>query len=202
MGYRNYFYLVDKSLVETVKEMSQSSLLSFASDRGAEVEDGYIWLFDPKFLELKEVFKFGKLYWDDTIQLINSTGHKLFTNTLVWERFEDYQPYVVGKEGLLKAIEIYKRKIIDSYEDLLKDGAEYALPFGYNIKVDNIKSVDKLVEFVQDKLRWWKVCGAIDLDESHEWLSSSWEYEHVIFDLVRLYKYIDWDKYTLIFLGR
>lgn len=39
MGYRNYFYLVDKSLVETVKEMNQSSLLSFASDRGAEVED-------------------------------------------------------------------------------------------------------------------------------------------------------------------
>lgn len=32
MGYRNYFYLVDKSLVETVKDMSQSSLLSFASD--------------------------------------------------------------------------------------------------------------------------------------------------------------------------
>lgn len=28
MGYRNYFYLVDKSLVETVKEMNQSSLLS------------------------------------------------------------------------------------------------------------------------------------------------------------------------------
>lgn len=28
MGYRNYFYLVDKSLVETVKDMSMSSLLS------------------------------------------------------------------------------------------------------------------------------------------------------------------------------
>lgn len=114
----------------------------------------------------------------------------------------DYSPYVVGKEGLLKAIEIYKRKIIDSYEDLLKDGAEYALPFGCNVKVDDIKSVDKLADFVQDKLTWWKGLGVIDLDESHEWLSKSWQYEHQIFDLVRLYKSIDWNKYTLIFLGR
>lgn len=37
---------------------------------------------------------------------------------------------------------------------------------------------------------------------SHEWLSKSWQYEHQIFDLVRLYKSIDWDKDTLIFLGR
>ena len=49
---------------------------------------------------------------------------------------------------------------------------------------------------------WWKGLGVIDLDESHEWLSKSWQYEHNIFDLVRLYKSIDWDKYTLIFLGR
>ena len=78
MGYRNYFYLVDKSLVETVKEMSLSSLLSFASDRGAEVEDNYVWILDPKFLNLKEVFEFGKLYWDDTISQIESTGYPMF----------------------------------------------------------------------------------------------------------------------------
>lgn len=202
MGYRNYFYLVDKSLVETVKEMSLSSLLSFASDRGAEVEDDYVWTLDPKFLNLKEVFEFGKLYWDDTISQIESTGYPMFQDAEVWKSMYDYSPYVVGKEGLLKAIEIYKRKIIDSYEDLLKDGAEYALPFGCNVKVDDIKSVNKLAEFVQDKITWWKGLGVIDLDESHEWLSNSWQYEHQIFDLVRLYKSIDWDKYTLIFLGR
>ena len=202
MGYRNYFYLVDKSLVETVKDMSMSSLLSFASDRRAEVEDNYVWILDPKFLNLKEVFEFGKLYWDDTISQIESTGYPMFQDAEVWKSMYDYSPYVVGKEGLLKAIEIYKRKIIDSYEDLLKDGAEYALPFGCNVKVDDIKSVDKLAEFVQDKITWWEGLGVIDLDESHEWLSKSWQYEHEIFDLVLLYKSIDWDKYTLIFLGR
>lgn len=202
MGYRNYFYLVDKSLVETVKEMSQNSLLSFASDRGAEVEDGHIWIFDPNFLDLKEVFEFGKLYWDDTISQIESTGYPMFQDAEVWESMYDYSPYVVGKEGLLKAIEIYKRKIIHSYEDLLKDGAEYLLPFGCTVKVDDIKSVDKLAEFIQEKLTWWKRLGVIDLDESHEWLSKSWQYEHQIFDLVRLYKSIEWNKYTLIFVGR
>lgn len=201
MGYRNYFYLVDKSLVETVKGMSQSSLLSFASDRGARVEDDHVWILDPKFLDLKEVFEFGKLYWDDTISQIQSTGYPMFQDAEVWESMYDYSPYVVGKEGLLKAIEIYKRKIIDSYEDLLKDGAEYVLPFGATVKADDIKSVDKLAEFVQDKITWWKGLGVIDLDESHERLSKSWQYEHQIFDLVRLYKSIDWDKYTLIFLG-
>lgn len=179
-----------------------SSLLSFASDRGAEVEDDYVWILDPKFLNLKEVFEFGKLYWDDTISQINSTGSPMFQDAEVWKSMCDYSPYVVGKEGLLKAIEIYKRKIIDSYEDLLKDGAEYAFPFGCTVKADDIKSVDKLAEFVQDKITWWKGLGVIDLDESHERLSKSWQYEHNIFDLVRLYKSIDWDKYTLIFLGR
>ena len=84
----------------------------------------------------------------------------------------------------------------------MRPNSEYALPFGCTVKADDIKSVDKLAEFVQDKITWWKGLGVIDLDESHERLSKSWQYEHNIFDLVRLYKSIDWDKYTLIFLGR
>lgn len=39
------------------------------------------------------------------------------------------------------------------------------------------------------------------LIEDMEEISSSWSFEYHIFELVRLYKSIDWDKYTILFYG-
>lgn len=42
MGYRHYFYLVDKKDVEKVKDKNYDKLLLIAKEYGAEVEDdGY-----------------------------------------------------------------------------------------------------------------------------------------------------------------
>lgn len=201
MGYRHYFYLVDKSKCEEVKNMTLNELCDYAKSEGVEVEDGCFYFNDEKFLDKKRIFEFGKLYWDDTADRIYSKGEPLFTDKEVQEDVSDYDPYVVGKPGVLEAIEIYKRKIIESYKDLLVDGGVQLLPGGFSIGREDIKSIDKVREFIHEKLKWWELFGAIDLDETHESISDSYQYEHQIFELVRLYKSIDWETKTVLFYG-
>lgn len=188
MGYRHYFYLVDKSKCEAIRNMTMSELCNYAKSEGVEGGDGWFSFNDNKFLDKKEIFEFGKLYWDDTADRIYSKGEPLFTDKEVQKRVSDYVPYVVGKPGLLEAIKIYKRKIIESYKDLLVDG-------------EDIKSIDKIRDFIHERLKWWERLGAIDLDETHESISDSYQYEHQIFELVRLYKSIDWETKTVLFYG-
>lgn len=201
MGYRHYFYLVDKSKCEEVKNMTLNELCDYAKSKGVEGGDGWFSFNDNKFLDKKEIFEFGKLYWDDTADRIYSKGEPLFTDKEVQEDVSDYDPYVVGKPGVLEAIEIYKRKIIEAYKNLLVDGGKQFLPGGFFIERDDIKSIDKIRDFITEKLKWWERLGAIDLDETHESISGSWQYEHQIFELVRLYKSIDWETKTVLFYG-
>lgn len=201
MGYRHYFYLVDKSRCEAIRNMTMSELCNYAKSEGVEGGDGWFSFNDNKFLDKKEIFEFGKLYWDDTADRIYSKGEPLFTDKEVQEDVSDYDPYVVGKPGVLEAIEIYKRKIIEAYKNLLVDGGKQFLPGGFFIERDDIKSIDKIRDFIHERLKWWERLGAIDLDETHESISGSWQYEHQIFELVRLYKAIDWETKTVLFYG-
>lgn len=201
MGYRHYFYLVDKSKCEAVKNMTLNELYDYAKSGGVEVEDGWFYFGDDKFLDKKRIFEFGKLYWDDTADRIYSKGEPLFTDKEVQKNVSDYLPYVVGKPGVLEAIEIYKRKIIEGYKDLLVDGGKQFLPVGFSIEWDDIRSIDKIRDFIHERLKWWERLGAIDLDETHESISDSYQYEHQIFELVRLYKSIDWETKTVLFYG-
>lgn len=203
MGYRHYFYKADKAEVEKVKDMTYDKLFKYAKEKGCEIydeEDNYFDFSDKKFLNQKEVFEFGKLYYENTDEQIYATGTPLFTNKEVFDRFKDYYPYVVGKQGLLKAIEIYHKKILDYFKGLLVDGDEAVGPFGIVIPKPEIKSIDKITEEIRDKI-FWLNNGIVDLDESKSRVTSSWLYEYSIFNLVFLLKTINWEKETLLFYG-
>lgn len=206
MGYRHYFYKVKKADVEAVKDMDYEGLLRYAEDNGAEINewDGVktFRFNDDKFLNKTEVHEFGKLYWDDTAKRIYSKGVPLFTKDEVQKGFSDYVPYVVGKEGLLEAISIYQEKVIKFYKDLLVDGQDRQLPLEITLRQEDVKSVDKLVTHIEDKIFTLLHFGLVDIDEKHKWqVSHSWEYEHSIFNLVHILKSIDWEQDTLLFYG-
>ena len=203
MGYRHYFYLVDTEECNKVKNMTYSELIKYikkTNPDAVEEDSEGVWINFHKMLNQREIFEFGKLYYEDTDEKIYNHGEPLFSINDTQEYFEDYQPYRMGKDGLMEAIKIYEQKIISYYEDLLKDGAVQILPFGIEVPRNDITSVDKLKNHTEDQLRQWK-WGAINLDENNDEISSSWLYEHQIFELVRLYKSIDWDKKTLLFYG-
>lgn len=204
MGYRHYFYKVEKSAVEKVKDMRFEDLCVYAKNRGVEIYDeGGFYFNDKKFLNKVEVFEFGKLYWDDTADRIYNSGAPLFTNEETQKQFADYVPYVVGKQGLLTAIQIYKEKVIKVYKDMLVDGAEYRLPLGITVKKEDVKPIEKIREHIEDKLSWIeRFDRLVDTDETKPYiLTNSWQYEHTIFNLVHLLKTIDWGKDTILFYG-
>lgn len=195
MGYRHYFYLVDKSEVEKVRDMDMKSLTEYAKQQGTELfeEDGGGFYFDDNaFMNKTEVFEFGKLYWDDTAERIYKTGLPLFSRPEVQNEFEDYIPFVVGKSGLLEAIKIYQEKALAYYKGLkVDDEDDFA----------RLTSEQKIKEHIQGKIKYLSH-GIANLDESKQWcVSNSWEYENAVFNLVHLLKVIDWSKQTLLFYG-
>lgn len=194
MGYRHYFYKCKKADIARIREKTLAELEEYAKEKGEELS-----LHDNSILPQEEVFEFGKLYYEDTAEQIYGTGVPLFSHEEVMEEFSDYVPYEVGKQGLLKAIEIYRQKIKDYYEDLLKDGATQILPFGFELPRPDITSADKIKEHIKEKLSWIKY--KVNLDETKKTLTDSWQYEDTIFNLVFLLKTIDWEKETLLFYG-
>ena len=70
-----------------------------------------------------------------------------------------------------------------------------------NLSDGEIKA--KYEEHIKDYNSWWRTHwrNAFNLDENDECICNSWLYEHQIFELVRLYKTIDFEKYDLVFLG-
>lgn len=202
MGYRHYFYKVSKVEVETVKDMDYAQLKNYVKERGGQVveEEDYI-NFDDVLSQTK-VHEFGKLYWDDTASRIYSKGVPLFTKKETQDHFEDYVPYVVGKEGMLEAISIYQEDVLNYYKSLLVDGEERRLPLGFTLTVDDVKSIDKVVSHIEDKVRSISYRGLVNIDEDNKWqVTPSWEKEHSIFNLVHILKSIDWEKDTLLFYG-
>ena len=194
MGYRHYFYKCKKEDIARIREKTLAELEEYAKEKGAE-----LCLLDDSFLPQEEVFEFGKLYYEDTAEQIYGTGVPLFSHKEVMEEFSDFVPYEVGKQGLLKAIEIYHKKIKDYYEDLSKDGTTQILPFGIELPRPDITSADKIKEHIKEKLFWIEY--KVNIDEAKKTLTDSWQYEDTIFNLVFLLKTIDWEKETLLFYG-
>lgn len=207
MGYRHYFYTADIDEIEKIKNMSYLDLESYAESKGileiTDYGDGEIEKYLPfkNLCNQKEVFEFGKLYYEDTDTQIYGTGNPLFENIETQKYFEDYNPYVVGKDGLLKAINIYNEKIKEYYKQLFDDGAVQILPFGIEISRDDIKTNDKIHKHIKDMMTEWFHDWVLNLDENRQVVTSSWKYEYSIFNLVFLLKTINWEKQTLLFYG-
>lgn len=189
MGYRHYFYKVKIVDVKKIKDISLHDIKRKTYDKECEYYD-----FD-KAIDKQQVFELGKLYWDDTSERIYSTGEPLFSNDDVMELFDDYVPYIVGKEGMKKAIEIYQEKIIKYLSFCLVDSYD-------EFSEEKIKSEDKMKKDIVDRLSYWKSGFVIDTNENiKNIVTRSWLYEYSIFNLVHLLKTIDWETETLLFYG-
>ncbi len=63
MGYRHYFYKVNKKEVDEVKDLSYGDLCIYAKNHDIEIyDDGGFYFNDKKFLNKIEIFEFGKFY--------------------------------------------------------------------------------------------------------------------------------------------
>lgn len=195
MGYRNYFNLIDIKKYNEIKNLKYHELIEYYKKNNLQEDDDYI---DLREIFDKEVFEFGKLYYDNTADRIYSKGIPLFTNKETQSSFDDYVPYIMGKEALIEAFNIYREKTITYYEGLKQDGDEAIIPLlGITIPCDKSKE-EKIFKSYKDK------CWDLINDKNYktiELITNSWLYEYSVFNLIYLYKTIDWEKYYLIFWG-
>ena len=199
MGYRHYFLKVKNEDIDKVKDLSLKELQEQFGDKE---EENFVSIHD--LIEQECVFEFGKLYWDDTADRIYSKGVPLFTDEEAKEYFSHYSPYVMGKEAVIEAVEIYQGKVKKWLESLLNDdGKEFLKEKKSNIWDLEKKhfDVDRLAKSAGDKLLEWTLNSPVDLSEDNQCVTSSWLYEYSIFNLVHILKTIDWETESLLFYG-
>lgn len=197
MGYRHYLEVVNKEEVESIRKLNKEELVNYIKSQGRSLndedeEDGFDYIsFENAFSKIEVCFEFGKLYFCDTAKQIEQTGFMLFDDKELRREFGDYRPFVVGKDAVLKAIEIYTKRVIDCYKECLKEPND-----------KNTRTVEeKCKREIQSHLNWCRN-GIIDIDEKRKYeLANTWLYEHSIFNLGLILKTLDWDKYCLIFRG-
>lgn len=215
MGYRNYFYLVPKSVVKDIQNLdTQKDLADYIinSDYFKEkakkeaqrcidennFEDFYVGVYD--FGE--QLHEFGKLYFDnDTYEAITYMSKDLFKKgSELAEVYKEFDAKIVGKEALIAVAKCYRGKVIKNYEDSLLSPEELKEKYPDNHFLDKRTVFDKLKDNTEEHLFWLKDC--LNLDEKDKYtITNDWLYEHLMFELVHQLKTIDFDKYAIIECG-
>ena len=176
-----------------------------------ELGDDWYWREIPYLEELHEI---GKSWdFDDETHI-----ERFFTHKMGWE--EDMEFSIANKEFLLDIIENYKQKIINYHQDLydcIKDVDEKELR-EYKLKrilgkgeyqadgvtIRNTPTGRLILYDVQNyfrsKLHDWRF-GTYSLDEEKDEVVTSYTYEYIVFDLVRILKTFDWENDILIWSG-
>lgn len=199
LGYRHYFYLVNKKTVSEIKNFNEKQLFDWGLKKGLisshdTLDDYYL----PLYTIGKECFGFGAYF--EGAKEIQESGKPLFTDGYLSDIYEEYEPFILGKEGLEIAIEWNRKKVEDYYKFLLTGIRENKLSI-----LDNELIAEEREQHFKDILSQWESNNgrtfAFNMNINNPTITNSWKYEYAVFELVRLYKTTNWEKYDLLFLG-
>lgn len=171
MGYRNYLMSFPKKEYLKIRNKTERELTQNSSD------DYFDWHeLDKK--GLKEIYEFGK-YCDFKTKGITKS---FFSKKMSFE--DDNELLIADKRLILHCIDNYRKKVADWYKKL------------------SDKPIEEIKTELDDKAKKW-AGGWIpyNIDEKKEHLVEAWEYEYVIFDLVRILKTFDFKKNVLVYAG-
>lgn len=161
--------------------------------------------YGPSFLSLspnlEEGFELGKLYWDDDgiDDIVTQKSRPFWTKVDAPELCEDYEDYdvkVCQPDVLLDVAEVYKKKIVKYFKNMREE-----------IINPQASSEDKLkycVNEINQKITQWGYfsTASFQKDVGNKYaVTHSWLYEYEIFNLIALYKFVDWNNTTLLYLG-
>lgn len=188
MGYRHYMYEVEKSLVEEIENMTREELI-----KRFMPEDDQEYFYHGN-IPKEEIHELGKyIEYADQIQ---ATGRPLFNRKETREALDEYDMYVIGKEGFLKLIKLYQKFVIDYYHSLLVDDDEN------DFRVFNPRTAaQKQEHHVQIMINEWERGNAVNMSEDREEITTSWKYEYAIFELIRKFKTFDFENKAILFYG-
>lgn len=208
MGYRNYFAIIEKEEVDKVLNLSHEEQMKLTAEQvreewaGSDEEDEQV----AKYLEndvvdscalrrqLKpeEVVECGKYFDYDVAQKIKEDCRDYSD--------EDTEFCIVKPEALLIAADYYRNNTVKYYEavirsfDMTDEECLEDKDMGYrrpDLTAAFRHQIYDLKSLKIDKENVLKKKVLID----------TWQYEYDMFNLLHMYKNLDWDKYYLIWLG-
>lgn len=190
MGYRHYLKLAK---IKDIKKVNQELIDSMKDSEG--------WfsrynLFEKlNFIDLIELGK----YSDEGFEL-SARKHKIRKlkkqiNLLIENcSDEDSDFNIITQEDFVWLIEKYKERTVNYWKMLLSDERMES----YNKVYEN--AGDKCKYYVQNLLHWEKFLINTDLD--NKWiLQTTWKYEYELFNLLHIYKTIDWKNNIVFIVG-
>ena len=178
MGYRLYFYVVEKKIINKIKKAKtiQEAIQIAHPDKNISDEDDlYTSVYD--IVGSYTGFEFGKYLEDSQMKAILGDKPK----KLKWFANGDHDCWIGDKDMVKRAAEYEHKRVVEWHRKATE-------------------SPEAAHQDAHARLRWSEEF-LIDLNEDRRELTTSYMYEHQIFNLVSLYKNTDWKKYTVIFAG-
>ena len=214
MGYRTYLGIIEKEKIEdlrkcTTREELESVYKKYNWEYSKDDDGGEIYFYFPVYeLDYEILYEFGK-YADLGSDFNNSLVEIFDKNNPLHEFYEEYDFSVGGEKTFLCAIENYRCKIRDYFKNLLNNTNEFDLIEMAYMSEEERKEFhyNKLKAEAKNKFDTWGMaceefgCFPYNKNPNQENLVSSWLYEYAIFELVRIYKTIDFDKYCVVYYG-
>ena len=191
MGYRNHIAVLSKERHNIIKDMTRDELQKWWTKESGEKpdEDGDIYV--PVYKLSREVFELGK-YCD--MSYLDPYRSDLFSNKEVNTNFNtENEFFMINKEGFESIIEWFRNRIQSCYESILKQDPN-------DVEEGRVQPIE---EFLKKRIQDWKgeFIKPYDIHPDREGIVSSWDYEYEIFELVRVYKSIDWNKELVVITG-
>jgi hypothetical protein len=175
MGYIYYVAMINKKDGDILRTKKYNELVNEYGDK-----DDYVGIYNLPIINL---YEFGKYigFSDEIVEksecfFLDLDTHKKFN--------DEHHCYKSNEDIFLIAIEYYRQQTEIWYKEL-SEMEEKALRGEMLIKCRN-----------------WNVSGWIlpyNIDKKRKEIVNSWSYEYAIFELVRLYKNIDFENNYLIF---
>lgn len=191
MSYRYHIGIIPKKIYKPLFNCQSKKEIAELLNIDYDDKENYVFLGDitAKY-EIDEIS-------DECYKINNHKRHNIFFKNK--ELNDDYNDdntlFKVSQEDLLELINLYEQKTISFYEKKINKIKE--------LKEDNIeRAYEEALSELEYKLSDWKSIGAVDKSlENKDRIVKSWSYEYSIFDLLHLYKSINFNTHILFVRG-
>ena len=224
MGYRNYIGRISKEEYEKIKDYSPEELCLYHTGKKAD-EDGYNYVSNYDIVDTS-LYGLGK--YVDSFPASLKTD--FFTDPNLQGMYDESELMIVNREFFEVIIAHYAEKVREFYKSMItpflgehrhsrseflksvkQDGflnGDYAYEFDFSkITKEEQHQLYKVIEHVLDMGKEWGVNNYFpeslpyDLNAERPEITTSWKYEYVQFELIRIYKAFDWEKDLLVYYG-
>jgi len=208
MGYRNYFAVIEKEEADKILNLSHEEQMKLTAKQvreewsGCSDEEEIVakYLKDDvvntyalrNYLKPEEIVECGKYFDYDVAQKIKEDCRDYSD--------EDTEFCIVKPEALLICADFYRNNTVKYYESVIRsfDMTDEECLEDKDMGYRRPNLVSAFRHQIYD-------LKALKIDKEsvlkHKTLIDTWEYEYDMFNMLHMYKNIDWDKYYLIWQG-